>query len=171
MNNDPSNFESMVERFRELRFREWVGLSAKRRGRRKLIGPAPFSLGLLRPILLPAEKNWFRLTNEIRTERVPLDSMIRGHFLGARPPRPPAPSFWHLGQVSSPARPRWPRLSSSVRPSVRPIRRGLVVVDCAPPLSFLLFRAATKSVRGVRKEASLSQSRNGEHILGRGGQE
>ena len=149
----------MVERFRELRFREWVGLSAKRRGRRKLIRPAPFSLGLLRRILLPAEKNWFRLTNEIRTERVPLDSMIRGHFLGARPR---APSFWHLGQVSSPARPRWPRLSSSVHPSVR--SAGLVVVDCAPPLSSLLFRAATKSVRCVRKEASLSQSRNGEHI-------
>ena len=133
MNNDPSNFESMVERFRELRFREWVGLSAKRRGRRKLIGPAPFSLGLLRPILLPAEKNWFRLTNEIRTERVPLDSMIRGHFLGARPPRPPAPSFWHLGQVSSPARPRWPRLSS-VRPIRRPRRRRLRAATFLPSL-------------------------------------
>ena len=46
MNKGVSNFGSMVERFRELRFREWVGLSAKRRGRRKLIGPAPFSLGL-----------------------------------------------------------------------------------------------------------------------------
>ena len=116
MIKDLSNFGSMVERFRELRFREWVGLSAKRRGRRKLIGPAPFSLGRL----LPAEKNWFRLTNEIRTERVPLDSMIRGHFLGARPPRPHP----HSGT--------WVRF--------RHLRgRGglVVVVDCAPPLSFI----------------------------------
>ena len=104
-----------MERFGELRFREWVGLSAKRRGRRKLIGPAPFSLGRL----LPAEKNWFRLTNEIRTERVPLDSMIRGHFLGARPPCPhPHSATWvrfrHLrgrdGLASLPL-------------SVRPVRR------------------------------------------------
>ena len=146
----------MVERFRELRFREWVGLSAKRRGRRKLIGPAPFSLGLLRPILLPAEKNWFRLTNEIRTERVPLDSMIRGHFLGARPPRPPAPSFWHLGQVSSPARPRWPRLSSSVRPSDPPAsssstaRRHFPSFSSAPPQN--QFAASGKRPPSLRAE-------------------
>ena len=143
-----------MERFGELRFREWVGLSAKRRGRRKLIGPAPFSLGRL----LPAEKNWFRLTNEIRTERVPLDSMIRGHFLGARPPARTlilAPGSGFVTCAAEVASPLF--LCPFVRPIRRPRRRRrlraatfLPSFSSAPPQN--QFAASGKRPPSLRAE-------------------
>ena len=142
-----------MERFGELRFREWVGLSAKRRGRRKLIGPAPFSLGRL----LPAEKNWFRLTNEIRTERVPLDSMIRGHFLGARPPRPhPHSGTWvrfrHLrGRDGLASLPRSVRPSDPPASSSSTARRHFPRFSSAPPQNHQ-FAASGKRPPSLRAE-------------------